>query len=41
MPIKKVKGGYKIANVKGKSKTKSHAKKRLKAIKSSQKKRKK
>ena len=33
MPIKKTKGGYKIQNVKGTSKTKADAKKRLKAIK--------
>ena len=39
MPIKKVKGGYKICNVKGKSPTKKHAEKRLKAIKASQSKR--
>lgn len=33
MPIRKVKGGFKIHNVKGKSKTKAKAIKRLKAIK--------
>lgn len=36
MPIKKTKGGYKIANVKGKSKTKKSATKRLRAIKANQ-----
>lgn len=36
MPIKKTKGGYKIANVKGKSKTRAKAQKRLKAIKANQ-----
>jgi hypothetical protein len=41
MPIKKVKGGYKIKNVAGKSKTKEAAKKRLAAIKINQNKRKK
>jgi len=41
MPIKKTKGGYKIANVKGKSKTKKAATKRLKAVKAKQPKRKK
>ena len=41
MPIRKTKGGYKIENVKGKSKTKAAAKKRLAAIKISQKKRRK
>jgi len=39
MPIKKTKGGYKIANTKGTSKTKAAAKKRLAAIKINQKKR--
>ena len=39
MPIRKVKGGYKIARVHGKSKTKTAAKKRLAAIKIRQKKR--
>lgn len=38
MPIRKVKGGYKIDNTKGKSKTKKDAQKRLAAIKISQKK---
>lgn len=41
MPIKKTKGGYKIANVKGKAKTKKAAIKRLKAVKANQPKRKK
>ena len=36
MPIKKVKGGYKIANTKGKSKSKKDALRRLRAIKASQ-----
>lgn len=36
MPIRKVKGGYKIDNVAGTSKTKEAAKKRLKAIKANQ-----
>ena len=36
MPIRKTKGGYKIDNVKGKSKTKKSATKRLKAIKANQ-----
>lgn len=36
MPIRKVKGGYKIDKVKGKSKTKKAAKKRLAAIKINQ-----
>jgi hypothetical protein len=36
MPIRKTKGGYKIQNVKGKSKTKKMAKRRLRAIKASQ-----
>jgi len=36
MPIRKTKGGYKIKNVKGKSKTKKMAKRRLRAIKASQ-----
>jgi len=35
-PIRKVKGGYKIANTPGISKTKAKAIKRLKAIKASQ-----
>jgi len=38
MPIRKVKNGYKIKNVKGISKTKNQAIKRLRAIKSNQKK---
>jgi len=38
MPIRKVKGGYKINNVKGVSKTKKGAEKRLRAIKARQKK---
>jgi hypothetical protein len=38
MPIHKTKGGYKIKNVKGKSKTKKAAKKRMAAIKVNQKK---
>lgn len=38
MPIRKVKGGYAIENVKGKSKTKKAAEERLKAIKAKQKK---
>lgn len=37
MPIRKVKNGYKIDNVKGVSKTKKKAKKRLMAIKANQK----
>ena len=37
MPIKKVIGGYKIRNTKGKSKSKADAVRRLKAIKASQK----
>ena len=37
MPIKKVKGGYKIKNVAGKSKTNKAATKRLAAIKINQK----
>ena len=37
MPIKKVKGGYKIENVKGISKTKAEAERRLSAIKARQK----
>lgn len=41
MPIKKVKGGYKIENVKGVSPTKAQAEKRLKAIKANQAKKKK
>ena len=36
MPIRKVKGGYKIDNTKGISKTRKEAEKRLKAIKASQ-----
>jgi len=40
MPIKKVKGGYKIKNVKGKSPTKKKAVKRLIAIKIKQRKKK-
>jgi len=36
MPIHKTKGGYKIKNVAGKSKTKKAAKKRLPAIKTKQ-----
>jgi hypothetical protein len=36
MPIRKVKGGYKIDNVAGISKTKADALKRLKAIKANQ-----
>ena len=36
MPIRKTKGGYKIDNVKGKSKTKKSATKRLRAIKANQ-----
>lgn len=36
MPIRKVKGGYKIDNVKGKSPTKKKALDRLKAVKASQ-----
>lgn len=36
MPIRKTKGGYKIKNVKGKSKTRKAAKRRLRAIKASQ-----
>lgn len=36
MPIYKTDGGYKIKNVKGKSKTKKEAIKRLMAIKASQ-----
>lgn len=36
MPIKKTKGGYKIQNVKGTSKTKKDATKRLRAIKANQ-----
>ncbi len=41
MPIRKAKGGWKIANVKGKSSTKAKAKRRLRAIKASQRKRRK
>ena len=41
MPVRKTKGGYKIKNVKGKSKTKKAAKRRLRAIKASQAERKK
>jgi len=36
MPIRRVKGGYKIDNVKGVSPTKKAAEKRLKAIKARQ-----
>ena len=36
MPIRKVKGGYKIDNVKGISPTLEHAKRRLRAIKARQ-----
>lgn len=36
MPIRKVKGGFKIQNVKGKSPTKKAAVKRLRAVKASQ-----
>ncbi len=36
MPIRKVKGGFKIAHVKGKSKTKAAAVRRLRAIKANQ-----
>ncbi len=36
MPIMKVKGGWKIARTRGKSKTKKAARKRLAAIKISQ-----
>ena len=36
MPIRKVKGGYKLKNVKGKSKTLKAAKRRLRAVKASQ-----
>ena len=36
MPIRKVKGGYKIANTPGISKTKRAAQKRLRAIKANQ-----
>ena len=36
MPIYKVKGGYKIENVKGVSKTKAQAERRLRAIKAEQ-----
>ena len=36
MPIKKVSGGYKIDNVKGKSPTKKKAIERLRAVKASQ-----
>jgi len=38
MPIRRVKGGYKIDNVSGVSKTKAAAEKRLRAIKARQKK---
>jgi len=41
MPIYKSKGGYKIKNVKGKSKTKKAAVRRLRAVKASQAKKKK
>ena len=37
MPIRKVKGGFKIKNVRGKSKTLAQAKRRLRAIKANQK----
>lgn len=40
MPIRKTKGGYKIANTPGVSKTKKAATKRLKAIKANQSKKK-
>ncbi len=36
MPIKRVKGGYKIKNVAGKSPTKKAAVQRLRAVKASQ-----
>ena len=36
MPIRKVKGGFKIDNVAGVSKTKAEAVKRLRAVKASQ-----
>ena len=36
MPIRKVKGGYKIANTPGISKTKKEAEARLRAIKANQ-----
>lgn len=36
MPIRKVKGGYKIDNTPGISKTKAEAEKRLRAIKARQ-----
>ena len=36
MPIYKVKGGYKIKNTRGKSKTRAAAVRRLRAIKASQ-----
>ena len=36
MPIRKVKGGYKIDNVAGVSKTKKAAEERLRAIKANQ-----
>ena len=39
MPIDKVKGGYKIKNVAGKSPTRKKAAKRLRAVKASQAKR--
>ena len=41
MPIRKVKGGWKISNTPGVSKTKKAAKQRLRAIKYRQKKRRK
>jgi len=41
MPIRKVKGGFKIDNVPGVSKTKAAAVKRLRAVKASQARRKK
>ncbi len=39
MPIRKVDGGYKIKNTPGKSKTKTAARRRLKAIKASKRRR--
>jgi hypothetical protein len=36
MPIRKVKGGYKIDRVKGTSKSKAKAVKRMRAVKASQ-----
>lgn len=41
MPIRKVKGGWKIQNVAGKSPTKAAATRRLRAVKASQARRKK